>query len=261
MQEILRSRFVPFFNSETHTIYSFHLQDFLPKLKDHILPRIRALLLQEAKSLDRDPLTSTIDVPEAGLSTRESAPDQSEREFVFFKDERMYKHELIRINYTTYDVRRSQDVVNPNTSHRDIMLLANFDDAEPDSESIPASHPFLYARVLGIYHVNVIYTGPGMIDYRPRRLDFLWVRHFQCGSGSLAGSWEDCVLDHVCFPPMATDGAFGFVDPGDVLRGSHIIPAFKLGKVRQDQVGLSLCASDSQDWRGYSVNRCVQHGA
>jgi len=26
---------------------------------------------------------------------------------------------------------------------------------------------FRYAQVLGIYHANVIYVGPGMLDYEP----------------------------------------------------------------------------------------------
>lgn len=234
-----------------------HHQDFLPKLKDHILPRIQALLLQEATAHGLNPPSSSNNVPEAGLSTGETRGlNQKECDSVFFKDDRMYKHELIRINYTTYDVRRSQDVINPNTSHRDLMLLADSDDAEADS--VPPSHPFSYARVLGIYHVNVIYTGPGMLDYRPRRLDFLWVRYFQ-HVGNRSPTWEDhdCALDHVYFPPMASDEAFGFVDPSDVLRGSHIIPAFKIGRLHQDQVGLSRRAGDSQDWGGYIVNRCA----
>lgn len=79
------------------------------------------------------------------------------------------------------------------------------------------------------------------------------MRNFQY-VGSACG-WEDCALDRVRFPPVASDGAFDFVDPDDVLRGSHIIPAFKLGKHHQDQVGLSRCAGDSQDWGCYSIDR------
>jgi hypothetical protein len=48
------------------------------------------------------------------------------------------------------------------------MLLA--DDAEG---SLVSSNHFLYAQVLSIYHVNVIYTGPGMCDFEARRFDFL----------------------------------------------------------------------------------------
>jgi hypothetical protein len=167
---------------------------------------------------------------------------------VFFKSNRIYKHNLLRINYTTYDVRRSQDVINPNTSHCDIMLLAEEGDAD--------SYHFRYARVLGIYHVNVVYTGPEMLDYTPRRLDFLWIRWFQHVE-SQSVCWEDCRLDSVRFPPMAGDDAFGFVDPKDVLRGCHLVPTFRLGRVRLDGIPLSKSAKDASDWRRYNINRHV----
>jgi hypothetical protein len=169
---------------------------------------------------------------------------QSELDGILFKSERMYRHNLARINYTTYDVRRSEDVINPNTSHCDIILLANQDED---------THPFLYARVLGIYHVNVVYNGPGRLDYAPRRFYFFWVRWFEYIGNSV--SWRDRRLDSIHFPPTANSDAFGFVDPRDVLRGCHIVQAFKHGKVHVDGVGLSRCASDAQDWRQYSVNR------
>jgi hypothetical protein len=161
----------------------------------------------------------------------------------------MYHHSLARINYTTYDVRRCQDVINPSTSHRDIMLLADL----PEESEVESSHPFLYARVLGIFHVNVIYNGPGMLDYAPRKLYFLWVRWFEYVGKTV--TWDDRRLDSVRFPPTASDEAFGFVDPRDVLRSCHILQAFKHGKVHSDGIGLSPCAHDSQDWRQYSVNR------
>ena len=137
----------------------------MPKLKDHLLPRIQAMILKEAMSL---PGHESLVLPNVGLSFTTS---NKEQDSVLFKNDNMYKHQLLRVNYTTYNVRRSQDVINPNTSHRDIMLLAN-----SDSQETNLKHKFLYAHVLGIYHVNVIYVGPGMLDYCPRRLDFLWVR-------------------------------------------------------------------------------------
>ncbi|KAF8235653.1 hypothetical protein L208DRAFT_1224998, partial [Tricholoma matsutake] len=75
-------------------------------------------------------------------------------------------------HFTTYDVWCGTDIVNPGTSHWNIMLLAN------DVESSNLHH-FLYAQVLGRYHVNVIYTGPGMRDFEAHRFDFLWVRWFE----------------------------------------------------------------------------------
>jgi hypothetical protein len=50
------------------------------------------------------------------------------------------------------------------------MLLA--DDAE--GSPISSNH-FLYAWVLGGYHANVIYTGPGMCDFEAHHFNFLWV--------------------------------------------------------------------------------------
>jgi hypothetical protein len=167
---------------------------------------------------------------------------------VILKNDRIYRHNVARFNFTTYDVRRSQNVVNPNTSHRDIMLLA-----KPDDSQVNSNHPFLYARVIGIFHTNVIYVGEGMVDYVPRRLEFLWVRWFQY-LGSPPG-WTDCRLDRIRFPPTASDGAFGFVDPSDVLRGSYITPRFASGLVHPDGIGLSRCAQDSKDWNSYHVNR------
>lgn len=160
----------------------------------------------------------------------------------------MYRHKLARFNYTTYDIRRNQDVINPTTSHRDIMLLAKHD------RSGDNAHPFLYARVLGIYHVNVVYTGEAALDYNPRRIEFLWVRWFKY-VGTRPTRWSDLRLDSVAFPPMRDESAFGFVDPGDVLRGCHILPSFSSGRLHSDGIALSRNANDACDYSRYFVNR------
>jgi hypothetical protein len=46
---------------------------------------------------------------------------------------------------------------------------------------------------------------------------------------------------------MAEDEAFGFLNPSDVLRGSHVVPAFAKGKLHPDGKGLSHLAQDSSD--------------
>ena len=188
---------------------------------------------------------------QAGLSVQE--PNLlPERDYVLFKNGRMYMHHLIQFNFTTYDVRRAQDVVNPNTPHCDIMLLANTQ-GDGDNHS---HHPFLYARVLRIYHVNVIYTGEDTLDYNARRVEFLWVRWFEYEESRSLG-WDDLKLDSVRFPPMASEGAFGFVDPKDVLRGCHTVPTFAKGRACLDGVGLSRCARDAHEWSHYCINRYV----
>jgi hypothetical protein len=172
------------------------------------------------------------------------------RNSILFKSDRIYRHKIMRINYTTYDTRRSQDVINPFTPHRDIMVL-NDSFVDDDHQS---SHPYCYARVLGIYHANIIYTGLGMNDYQPKRMEFLWVRWYRHAE-LVQTSWGSYRLDRVQFPPVADEYSFGFIDPSDVMRSCHIIPAFAGGKVHTDNKGLSLCAQDSSDWVSYYVNR------
>jgi hypothetical protein len=129
------------------------------------------------------------------------------------------------------------------------MLLAD------NTDNANSSHPFLYARVIGIYHANVIYTGGN--DYTPRRMEFLWVRWLKYDQ-MRSVQWGDLKLDPLRFPPMAAEGTFGFVDPKDVLRGCHILPAFAKGRARVDGIGLSVLAQDAKDWSRYYVNRCVK---
>ena len=96
--------------------------------------------------------------------------DENACNSVFLKNDCIYHHKLIQFHFTTYDVQCGNDIINPGTSCCNVMLLA--DDAEG---SLISSNHFLYAWVLGGYHVNVIYTGPGMHDFESRFFDILWV--------------------------------------------------------------------------------------
>ena len=175
---------------------------------------------------------------------------------VLFKHDRIYQHKIFRINYTTYDVRRAQDVVNPDTSHCNVMVLNGT--PKKDNGDDKQVGPFLYARVLGVCHANVIYIGPGAVDYRPRRMDFLWVRWYkQIGLGSTG--WSCRKVDRVHFPSFASptpeEESLGFLDPSSVLRACHIIPRFCKGRRYEDGKGVSFCGRDSSDWNEYYVNR------
>jgi hypothetical protein len=151
----------------------------------------------------------------------------------------------MRLNYTTYDVRRDDDVIHPTSSHCNIMVL------NPSCSS--AEHPFWYARVLGIYHSNVIYTGTEVIDYQPQQLHFLWVRWYQIED--IPAGWDARRLDRLRFPSIHDTNSFGFLDPADVLRSCHIAPVFTLGKVHADGSGISRHAHDGKDWKSYYVLR------
>ncbi|KJA12927.1 hypothetical protein HYPSUDRAFT_209987 [Hypholoma sublateritium FD-334 SS-4] len=125
---------------------SLATKDFTKRLKEHLLPRILARLEVDTSSFKLD-----------GPSLAETAQDT-----VIIKDNRVFNHKLARFYYTTYDVRRSEDIINPRTSHCDIMLLSDFESDKANSLESATDHPFIYGRVIGIYHVNIVYVGPGM---------------------------------------------------------------------------------------------------
>jgi hypothetical protein len=210
-------------------------EDFVPKLKKHLLSGLRESIRQERNA-------HVDDGPE-DTSMTNFAPDRPEYEQVIIRKELMYKHKLAKFNYTAYDVRRAQDVINPGTSRCNVMVLSNAQDEEN-----PNADRFAYARVIGVFHVNAILAGH---DYRLRRLEFLWVRWYQ---STAAFRWDSFKLEQVNFPPMADDDAFGFIDPRDVVRACHLVPKMSTGQVHSDGIGLSKLAKDYRDWRSYFIN-------
>ena len=106
-------------------------------------------------------------------------------------------------------------------------------------------------NVLGIFHMNIIYTGSGSRDYLPRRLEFLWVHWFEVVD--VPAGWEHATLDFLRFVPMSQDDAYGFVDPANVLRGCHLILAFASGRMHPDHVFQN--ARNGADWKYCYVNR------
>lgn len=169
---------------------------------------------------------------------------------ILIQGQRIFEHKLLYINYTTYDIRQEQDIINPRTDRRDIMLIRA---QHPNEE--PGGHRFLYGRVLGIFHANIMQTGAGYTSDRWNRFDFLWVRWFQTVQAETA--WLSKRLDTLAFAPIKESKSFGFVDPNEVLRACHIIPRFSKGLAPQSHGVKSIYAQSHSDWAQYFVNRCV----
>jgi hypothetical protein len=193
-------------------------------------------------------------VPPPGTSGPDTSLNSASWEAVLFKHDRMYKHNIMRINYTAYDVHCDEDVIHAGTRGNSNVIVLT-----PESVNIsnPRNRHFWYARVLGIYHVNVMYIGEGNTDYTPHRLDFLWVRWYELEDYD--ASWSSRRLDRVSFPKSAHEHPFGFLDPADVLRACHIIPVFREGLACTNGSGLTCCAEDHDhtDWKSYVINRWV----
>jgi len=156
----------------------------------------------------------------------------------------------MRINYTTYDVRREVDTINPKT-YPDIMVKS--------PETGPQAQPYWYARVIGIFHGVVSSSHPELREQLPCHMDFLWVRWFGMEPGRYRYGFRCARLPKIGFVESTDGYAFTFLDPSQVIRGAHMIPAFKDGRTSAllpalKTVARVLSPEDEDDWVNFYVN-------
>lgn len=162
-----------------------------------------------------------------------------------FKDNSIFDHGMICFHFTTYDVQRDKDTVQPysyqdqmNTQANREFVLVSLDD--PGTEN-----PFGYACVLRIFHAEVIHSCLS----KPIQIEFLWVGWLQpFDSGQVESPHR---LDHLQFIPGYLQEAIGFLDPSTVIRGAHLIPAFHHGQTRDLLASSKLACDQDGDWWFY----------
>ncbi|RXW15845.1 hypothetical protein EST38_g10003, partial [Candolleomyces aberdarensis] len=204
---------------------------FIRNLKQHLLPRFVAAVEPD---LDAQQLSELIQAQEWAN--------------IILKDNRFYSHKIMRIKYTIYNTRRDEDIIHLDTDRCNVMLL------NPEYSRGSSSHPFRYAKVIGILHAQVGYVGSigrhgKTYEYRPT--EFLWVRWYRVCPAA------DLELDKAELLPLSDPESLGFIDPNEVLRACHMIPCFKNGKRYPDGKGMSEVAGDGTDWNLYFINRFV----
>lgn len=168
-----------------------------------------------------------------------------EHNSVIIPNNTVYSVQTMQVHYTTYDMRREYDTINPNT-HADVMVLSG--------ETSP-SHPYWYARVLGIYHMDTWLEGVG--SAQKQHLEVLHVRWLApLISSDYRSGMQRAHLPKVAFVEESDCDAFGFLDPGQVIRGAHLIPAFACKRgVTSLRYGKSLARAEGEldDWEAYYV--------
>ena len=206
-----------------------------PSIKNYRL-ELRKFLLAEIAEIEYDESTT---FSRSGLDS------------IRIKNDRIYSHKTLRVNFTTYDIQRDSDFTRPDRDGADIMVLS-----EESSQKIRDRSPFWYARVVGIYHADVLQINSCMT----KRIDFLHVRWLGQVKGDKHGDKHMRSEQLTFIPDNSIIQSFGFISPRDVIRRAHLIPAFELGRT-EDLLGPSPvvrvnpndCATD--DYDGFYVNR------
>lgn len=171
-----------------------------------------------------------------------------DRNEVVICDNVLFSVNTLRVNYTSYDLQSQQDLINPR-NHADIMVLSG------DSES-RSNHPYWYARVLRIFHVNVLDLRSSGASPQKTQMEILFVRWFDPVRRYRSGI-KAARLPKVAFVPETDDSAFGFINPALVVRGVHLIPAFADGCVRQSaqrQKSTQCTWMEDDTWTAYYIN-------
>ncbi|GLB38147.1 hypothetical protein LshimejAT787_0500120 [Lyophyllum shimeji] len=132
------------------------------------------------------------------------------------------------------------------------MVLSHEDSTEVDP------HPYWYAHVIRIFHAEVRHVGPASKSLAPRKMVFFWVRWFGRDLKHRAG-WKAKRLHRVGFVDSEDSEAFGFLDPADVIRAVHMLPAFAYRRT-SDLLAPSIARQpddNDEDWVYYYVGMFV----
>ncbi|KAI0083356.1 hypothetical protein BDY19DRAFT_856713, partial [Irpex rosettiformis] len=106
--------------------------------------------------------------------------------------------------------------------------------------------------IIGIFHAYVVRSGNTLAQ---ECIEFLWVRWLGKDPTHKSG-FKARRLPRIGFVPEEDADAFGFLDPTDVLRAVHLIPAFAHDQTTE-LLGPSIARhlrEEDMDWQYYYVN-------
>ena len=147
-------------------------------------------------------------------------------------------------------MRWDSDTIKP-TTYPDIMVKS--------PETGPNVQPFWYAHMIGILHMLVLLSHPGIKSKVRGRMEILWVRWFSVEPGQYRHGFHLARLPKIGFVESSDEYAFTFLDPKQVIQGAHIIPVFSEGCTSTllpatKLVAWVLSADEKDDWVNFYVN-------
>ena len=172
-----------------------------------------------------------------------------DRSHVNIQGSTLYQHKTLKLRYTTYDMQSGEDKIYRRL-HPDIMVLSDGDE-----------HPYLYGRVLHIFHANVGNSAVNSIltgGNSTARLEMVWVRWFRVIEPGPEGpkGFHTLRYPSVSFCKADEPDAFGLIHPDEIIRAVHLIPRFKLCRTTEYLAGPTAARpkGEEDDWSGFSIN-------
>ncbi|KAG2064256.1 hypothetical protein BDR04DRAFT_1035772, partial [Suillus decipiens] len=125
---------------------------------------------------------------------------------IIISNNTIYSVQTMQVHYMTYDLQHKYDTINHRT-HRDVMVLLR---------ETRLRHPYWYACVLSIFHMEVWLQNHDGSQPVKWHLEVLWVRW-------LAALWNYKTgikynhLPKLAFVEESDTDAFRFLNPGQVI--------------------------------------------
>jgi hypothetical protein len=183
--------------------------------------------------------------PDPNITSYKQFTD-NDRSHVKIEDNTLYRHKTLELTYTTYDMQEDKDRIYQR-QYPDIMALS--DDEE---------HPYLYGRVLDLFHVNARNDGPNSLlpNNQPAMLQMAWVRWFKLDTSQGPSGFHSLRYPTVSFYESGEPDAFGFIHPDEIIRAAHLIPSFRSGQTTEYLNVPSRARPETEvnDWRRFNVN-------
>ena len=209
--------------------YSNSDKDFLKKLKNYLL--------------------RWTSIPNKNITSYEQFTDE-DRSHIEVISDAIYQHKTLQLKYTTYDMLEDQDKIYQRRQP-DIMVLSDDDE-----------HPYMYARILDLFHVNVRNNGPNTLlppDNPIAVVQMAWVRWFKLDRHLGQPGFHSLQYPSVSFYNSNHPDAFGFIHPDEIVRAANLIPSFKFAQTAEYLDGPSKARPKDveKDWKHFNVNMYV----
>ena len=154
-------------------------------------------------------------IPNPAIMSYDDYTDE-DRSHVTIVKNMLYRHKKLNIRYITYDMQEGEDRIYPK-DHPGIMVLS------PDR-----GHPYLYARVLDLFHIEVRNDAEDSRFGKDEKvhLEMVWVHWYKYDQQQEPSGFHSLRYPTISLCEDSYPDSYGLVHPDEIVRCVHLIPDF-----------------------------------